>query len=86
MFERFLLCIYVLLGSGIGNVDPNRRGEENIAYRGIPSPNEVASQQTGWKESQESAAENQEQGNTDQYVSVCCHTVVAVQYLVGIQT
>jgi len=57
-----MLCVYLLLGSGVGAADLNRWGEENAHCWRISGADEMAAEQTGWKESEESAAENQEQG------------------------
>jgi len=54
--------MFISSDSSVGNVDPNRRGEKNVHCGRISSADKMAAQQTGWKESEESAAENQEQG------------------------
>jgi len=62
--------MYVLLGSWVRDVDINRRGEENSNCRRIPSADEMAAQQTGWEEPEESAEKNQEQGTAESGYSV----------------
>jgi len=59
----YIVCLlYVPSGSWVRNADLNWWGEKNIDHWRISSADEMAAQQTGWKESEESSAENQEQG------------------------